>query len=308
VLRLLVGAHNTKEPSATRIIEQPYTDWLVFKRLVIVHEIYEGQSWKAYNKLKTFITEDNVEANLKYETPYSVENFATFILCSNALMALKIEDQDRRVFAPTVTETVWDKAEARKFYEWLEAGGLSIIMQWALDYGDYLPNHCDVPMTPLKQEMIDASKSEALLYAEMIVKSSRLLKVTGKTTINILDEQSEIIEQGASEPVAIALNEMFREAKKKYPQDYTSVLSFKRALIDGGLCYLDEQVKVNKTMSRVLLNEAARQAIERRYAGIYSKPLSAFQSNETGKVMPITLFSNFIRAIYKRADEVEKWE
>jgi hypothetical protein len=308
ILKLLLGAHNTAEPNATRIVESEYTDWLVFKRLVIVHEIYEGQSWKAYQKLKTYITEDNAEANLKYEMAYDVENYVTFILCSNSIMALKIEDQDRRVFAPTVTETAWEKAQATKFYDWLDAGGLGIIKHWALSFGNYLPNHCDVPMTPLKQEMIDASESDALLYAEMIIKSMQAIKAAERMSLTITDAEPEIIEKGAPQPGAVALNEVFRKAKEKYPKDFTSILAFKRALVAGGLCYLDERMKLNETMSRVLLNTAACEAIERRYACVYSKPLSAFRSKENGDVLHITLFSNYIRAIYKRAWEVEKWE
>ena len=316
IMKYLVGAHNTSEPTASEIVDSDWNDWLPYKRLSCVHEIYEGQSWKAYQKIKGYITEDTIRACIRYEDGYDVENFITFFFGSNSMGALKMEDNDRRIFAPTVTEAPWDKTEARDFYAWLEAGGLRIIKQWALDFGngegEYLPSHCDVLMTQNKKEMIDASKPEMLLYAEMIMMSMQREREPVNWVLQAGDDWLiETIKQGELKPVAIGLADAFDRAKEQHKNDFTSKMEFRKEMTKGphGLVYLDQRMKVKGRLTRVLLNDTAKRAIERNRNCFYSAELKAFRSKEgKGETLPINEFAKYINAIIVKAHEIQEWK
>ncbi len=315
ILKYLVGAHNTSEPTATEIVDSDWNDWLPYKRLICVHEIYEGRSWKAYQRLKGYITEETVRTCIRYENGYDVENYANFFLSSNSMGALKIEDQDRRIFAPTVTEEPWDKSAARDFYAWLQAGGIRIIKQWALDFGngegEYLPSHCEVLMTQNKQEMIDSSRPEMLLYAEMLMASMQAARAPINWTLHAENWPIEMIKHGELTPVAIGLTDAFDRAKEQHKDDHTSKIEFRKELtkMDGGLAYLDERMKVNGRLTCVLLNDTARRAIERNLNCFYSAEFKAFRSKErAGHTLRITEFTKYINAIIQKAHDIQEWK
>lgn len=103
VLRPLVGEQNCSAPSSKDIVESQFNGWFGCKRLVYVNEIYEGKSWTAYNKIKTYITDDLVQMNEKFMPSYPVRNWAHVALCSNSDLALLMDEQDRRFLVPTLT-------------------------------------------------------------------------------------------------------------------------------------------------------------------------------------------------------------
>lgn len=178
MLRPLVGEHNTSIVSAKDIISA-YTGWLAEKRLIICNEIYEGHSWKAYNELKSVITEMNIRTNEKYVKGFEIENWGHVVGCSNDLLALKVEGDDRRMFVPGLVEEKWNPAQFREFIAWLDSGGLSIILHWSRNFPawakaeyadhpekelfipDYVDPNAEAPMTALKREMIRGSYSDA---------------------------------------------------------------------------------------------------------------------------------------------------
>jgi phage/plasmid-associated DNA primase len=92
----LVGLQNCSTPSASLIVNSDFNGWLARKRLVAVHEIYEGGSWKAYNRLKSAITDELLLVNEKFTATYTVRNQAHFLLGPNSERALMIEQSDRR--------------------------------------------------------------------------------------------------------------------------------------------------------------------------------------------------------------------
>lgn len=161
VLAPLVGENNVSFPNEEQIVTSQFNGWLANKRLVIVGEIYSGHSWKAYNRLKGFITDRMVDVNEKFERPYKIENWSHFFVSSNSRRALKMEDDDRRWFYPTVTEVAWPPKKFAEFILWLQSGGLGIVRHWADAYGNYVEDGARAPMTGLKQELIEASRSEA---------------------------------------------------------------------------------------------------------------------------------------------------
>lgn len=161
VLAPLVGDQNVGFPTEEDIVNSPFNAWIANKRLIIIGEIYSGHSWKAYNKLKSYITDKDIQFNEKYMRPYRVDNWAHILAASNSRKALKMEEKDRRWFYPEVTEMKWQRNKFGEFNEWLQSGGLSIIKHWAEQFGNYVVLGERAPDTKLKREMIKDSRSPA---------------------------------------------------------------------------------------------------------------------------------------------------
>lgn len=160
IISTLVGPYNTSFPSESEIAEQ-FNSWLAKKRLVVVNEIYQGQSFKTANKLKSYITDRTVTMRLMYKDGVSIENYAHFYCCSNSLGALAIEGTDRRWYVPTLTEDKRPVDEWQKFFDWLNSGGYSIIAYWAQAFGDYVMPGEPAPRSIRKDQMIYESRSVA---------------------------------------------------------------------------------------------------------------------------------------------------
>ncbi|TPG12866.1 hypothetical protein EAH87_17875 [Sphingomonas koreensis] len=189
IMRIMVGERNCSAPSVKDVVESQFNSWIVRKRMVFVNEIYEGSSSKAYQKLKSFITDQTLEANEKMIKTYSIKNWAHFILCSNAEVPLWVAESDRRFLVPKVTEQKKPQAYWETLYQWLASGGYSIIAQWA---DDYVQKHGGVkasdeaPITSRKLEMIEDSRSAeeraaldlaATVLAQYAVDGSRAMLV-----------------------------------------------------------------------------------------------------------------------------------
>jgi hypothetical protein len=136
IIAPLVGEHNVSVPSALQVVTGAFNSWLVRKRLVCVHEIYAEENAKAYNSLKTAITEKVITINEKYVKEYEIENWAHFICSSNSPRALPIKgEEDRRWFVPGIGENVRDMAFWTTFNNWLtRRGGLEAIAYWTREY------------------------------------------------------------------------------------------------------------------------------------------------------------------------------
>jgi hypothetical protein len=161
VLAPLVGMNNVGFPTEDDIVNSNFNGWLANKRLVVIGEIYSGNSWKAYNKLKSVITDKDVEVNQKYMRPYRVDNWAHILASSNSKKALRMEESDRRWFYPQVTEVPMSRQGFAEFNEWLGSGGLQIIHQWAKNFGDYVGKGERAPATKSKLDLIAESRSDA---------------------------------------------------------------------------------------------------------------------------------------------------
>ena len=158
----LVGWHNVSIPNEKQIVDSSFNSYLVRRRLVLVHEIYAGNTKKAYDKVKSG-SEEHVDVEQKYEVPYRITNHAHFMLSSNSRLAMRVVKNDRRFLIPGITEAKKPPAYWLDLNAWLVDGGLEIIHQWAYDYvaqhgaigpGDH------APLSAAKDQLIVASRSE----------------------------------------------------------------------------------------------------------------------------------------------------
>lgn len=168
ILAPLVGRHNCSIPTDDDIVNSPYNSWVAHKRLAVVHEMYTGLSRKPYDKLKSTLTEDELQVRRKYLESYDIKNWLHIFACSNSKQALHLDDEDRRWFVPRVSEKPARQRYWAAFNSWLIEGGLSVIRQWAIDFckehgpvriGDRPPN------STIKNEVISISRSDGARLA-----------------------------------------------------------------------------------------------------------------------------------------------
>lgn len=185
ILAPLVGEPNVSYPSEEEIVNSNFNYWLAHKRLAVVHEIYAGHSSKAYNRLKSVITDRYITVSKKFQANYEIENWMHVFACSNSMRAIQLSSDDRRWFVPKVTEEKSSPEYWAKFNKWLsDDGGLGIIKWWA---EDFLKKESGVlrgesaPSSKAKEEVIEEGYSPGMaLVARAFDKVSEQLKLTAK--------------------------------------------------------------------------------------------------------------------------------
>ena len=242
ILAPLMGWSNVSFPGENLILSD-YNDWIAHKRLVVVQEIYQGHNWRAYNALKSVITDKTVEVNKKYITHYQIDNWVHIYACSNSFKALKIEETDRRWLFPKVNEVVWP---SKKFYElrnWLDTRGLGIIKRWAEEYGDYIRPGEHAPMTKNKREVIREGLSQAQQIAGQL--ASRLADWKKPATMNMMNVRSWIVAQNKG---AV----------------YESMNDLKKAMVKAGVISTRERIRADGNKNYFVMNKLASKAIKGR--------------------------------------------
>jgi Family of unknown function (DUF5906) len=156
VLAPILGEWNCSFPSEGDIVSANFNYWQAHKRLAVCHEVYQGHSWKAYNTLKSVITDDFITVRKKFQDEYDIRNWMHILACSNSLVPMKVSLDDRRWLVPMVTEEKRPKEYWLELNAWLSADGPGIILNWAQEF---LKEHRPVlsgeeaPMTSRKADL-----------------------------------------------------------------------------------------------------------------------------------------------------------
>lgn len=154
IIASLIGRRHVSFPGDA-MIQSDFNGWVVNKRLVVVHEIYAGQNWKAYNRLKSLITDQFVEANNKHMVNYTLPNWSHFAAASNSLEALRVEHDDRRWYVPRLASDLYE--DYNSVYAFIRSGGLRSLAGELLEFGDYVKPGEHAPLTASKLALIDQS-------------------------------------------------------------------------------------------------------------------------------------------------------
>jgi hypothetical protein len=245
ILCPLVGIQNVSAPTTGQIVQSEFNGWIANKRLCIINEIYEGHSWKAYNKLKSVITDKEIEVNEKYQRTYIIENWCHVFACSNSLKALRVEDSDRRWFYPEVTEEKWPRKNFENFQNWLKSGGLSIIKHWAENFRDYVSKGQPAPMTERKKELIIASRTEAQTEAAELAEAMNRQEI----------------------PIALSMKDVVDWVRRSVNSKvYDSDHELRKVMKDVGVIWFDERILINGRQQLVAINQAAVEKINNKHA------------------------------------------
>jgi hypothetical protein len=184
ILAPLIGLSNSSFPGEEEIVESKYNYWMAHRRLAVVHEIYAGHSSRAYNKLKSVVTDKTIESHRKNIAHSRLENWVHIFACSNSMRALRLSLDDRRWLVPKVSEEKRPERYWEEFHHWLRRKhGLEKIRYWAEKlFKDYVKTGQDAPWTSIKREIVEEGMSDGQ-----------------KLVYNILDA----IKEGSKEPVII---------------------------------------------------------------------------------------------------------
>jgi hypothetical protein len=169
IIAKLIGMHNVSFPSENDVTDSSFNAWIPHKRLAVVNEIYSGSyGKKAYNRLKTVITDPIVYVNQKHLKQYHVENYLHAIACSNSMQALHLDNEDRRWLVPRVTEELKPPTWWKEFYEWLRGDGYGIVLWYLRNLADENPTTMIVdpgehaPPSTMKRDVIEEGYSPGM--------------------------------------------------------------------------------------------------------------------------------------------------
>lgn len=242
ILAPLVGKSNTGFPSEKDIVKSDYNGWMAQKRLLVVNEIYSGASWKAYHSLKSVITDLDIEVNEKFIRQYRIENWCHVLACSNSLRALKMENDDRRWFYPEVTETPWEPKKFIALRRWLNSGGLSIIKQWAEDFGDYVHPSEHAPRTGRKDDLIEESRSEAQREAAAL---------------------AERANESEERPLTLGMLDVRKWLTKNSPERvFDSDYEIRKTMKEHGMQTLKQRMKIKSRNQYVMVNKSLAKRLQ----------------------------------------------
>jgi hypothetical protein len=156
------------------------------------------------------------------------------VACSNSKKALRIEETDRRWFYPKLSENAWGREKWGEFYQWLNSGGLNIVMNWAMEHGNYILPGEHAPMTVDKQALIDDSKGDVLNH-----------------WIDILAAAEQ-----EGESLVFALSEVKEALRKCHGRIYESPLQFKKEALKRDWTTVDDRLPIDGSLSYVVISPA----------------------------------------------------
>ena len=244
VLAPLVGTQNVGFPTETQIVQSEFNGWLANKRLVIVNEIYSGHSWKAYNKLKSAITDKDIEVNEKYQRTYTIENWCHMFACSNSMRALRMEENDRRWFYPQVTEEKWPLHKFDALHDWLKSGGLGIIKAWAESHGDYVQRGQAAPMTERKRDLILDSRTEGQQEAAELAEAFNLF----------------------NEPAVLAMKDVVAWVRQSVQgKVFDTDLEIRKAMKESGVHWFEERFVISGRFQHAAVNGEAWEKLKKEH-------------------------------------------
>lgn len=157
ILAPIIGEHNCSFPSDHSIMSNKNV-WAANVRLAIMSELYAGASDRAYNALKSAITDKSITVDQKYLPQFTLENWVHVYASSNSIRAINFQGQaDRRWFIPKVTEKPWPREKWVWLNKWIDAGGPSIVMHWAINQKKFYQTGEIAPITEMKETLQEDS-------------------------------------------------------------------------------------------------------------------------------------------------------
>lgn len=118
--KALLGPSNARTVSSEEVASN-YQAFLQETLLVVLEELSLGSGRQFYNRMKDWITGDEVRINQKFLTPREWPNLVTFLILTNLRVPILIEDKDRRVFMIDTPATPRPADYYRQFAEWWQS-------------------------------------------------------------------------------------------------------------------------------------------------------------------------------------------
>jgi hypothetical protein len=154
VMRQILGSKNTNS-IGIKDIANGKQNWLVNRVFIAVEEV-KDISPSQMNKLKSLITEETVNVDIKFGKYGEEKNLSNFLFTSNERRSLYLDESDRRYFVLFSEAKPKEPEYYSKLNKWLtHEGGISEFYGMLLshDLQDFNPD-ARPPMTGAKQVLI----------------------------------------------------------------------------------------------------------------------------------------------------------
>ncbi len=175
MVRAAAGAANTRAINPD-VVASEWNDWQFDVLYLLIDEFkIPGRNRAEFiNKLKAPLTNDIVTRNKRYEDSADRRIFANFVILTNFLDALHLDENSRRFFA--IKSPIQSRDQVRELQDegWfahpvrvIEKHG-GALRHWLLNWkisGDFKPND-SAPRTEFTEEIIEASKNRMTLAIE----------------------------------------------------------------------------------------------------------------------------------------------
>jgi uncharacterized protein DUF5906 len=190
ILKKIYGDANCHVLDGSALASE-WNDWTQHQ-FIIVNEIDQpsyGQRAAAMARLKTLITENEVDLNRRYLARTNVPNHMNFMFTSNKPDALMIDESDRRFFIVRCADNdaKWSEAQFNALNAWLDGGGLEKVYGYlkARDLKNFNP-YAEPPKTQAWKEMVE-SRYDPLrdLVATLVSNPTKVLGTYNPTAANI---------------------------------------------------------------------------------------------------------------------------
>jgi len=203
VMRLVLGPHNV-EPLEAETLKSSFNSWARGKQLVVIEEMMTFGRMDVMNKLKPWITQDEITINQKYLHTYTLPNRMNFLLLTNHENAIVLRDRKDRRYWLWYSNAVETKSPQyyNELFRWT-AQNAGVIAQCFLDRdlsgfsADRAP-----PMTTAKQQLIRADRPEWELW--VIQKIKRGEHPFDRDLIAIKDVQDAVAESEDVRSIAVS--------------------------------------------------------------------------------------------------------
>lgn len=136
-----------------------FNSWMAYKQFILGEEISGTDKRAESDRLKHYITSNQITINAKYMTPFEIPNCANFMFTSNHADAFFLENEDRRYFVLNVDVEPFPVDVALEYDRWFKSDQLGELLYYFLEFvdtSDFNPI-ARPPVTSAKSDMIHES-------------------------------------------------------------------------------------------------------------------------------------------------------
>ncbi len=149
------------------LITSDFNGWIERKLFITIEEIFIGDNQDASDKIKTWITNPDINIHRKGAEQGMTENCANFIAMTNHKDAVKIDNEERRYAVYYTAQQCMDDLRRDgmtgdyfpRLYEWLRGGGFAHVAEYL--HTCEIPAHLN-PATVMMRAPVTSSREEVL--------------------------------------------------------------------------------------------------------------------------------------------------
>lgn len=212
LVAVAMGGQNVRSLNGSTL-ESNFTDWAVGYALVAIEEMKQHghNKYDIMNRLKTFITNSQIEIHPKGKASYTAPNVSNYIIFSNYLDGAPVDEGDRRYMflSSQLTTAQAQRLTTEGYFKRLfdaihEHQGA--IRKWLLGYQLHAEFDANgrAPDTEIKRTVVEMSKGDLELIAEDVIEHGA--EGVTKTVLSSAHLVRAMVSAGAEAPSTTRVN------------------------------------------------------------------------------------------------------